>query len=91
MDIQEINRAIIHNGLTNDQLDSVLSAVKFARAQIIKQNRRSLKIGDMVKFTSNRNGITYTGTVKKIAVKFVTVNTAGNSLYRVPANMLEAV
>ena len=33
--------------------------------------------------------ITYSGTVEKIAVKFITVNT-GTGRWRVPANMLEA-
>jgi hypothetical protein len=46
-------------------------------------------LGDTVKFTSNRNGVTYRGTVRKIAIKFVTVDT-GQLLFKVPANMLEA-
>ena len=90
MDVKEINNAIMFGGLNNEQLESVIAAVKFARAQLTQQTRRSLRIGDNVKFTSNRNGVTYTGTVKKIAIKFVTVST-GNSLYKVPANMLETV
>jgi len=90
MDVKEINNAIMFGGLNNEQLESVIAAVKFARAQLTQQTRRSLRIGDNVKFTSNRNGVTYTGTVKKIAIKFVTVGT-GNSLYKVPANMLETV
>lgn len=89
MDIKEINNAIMFGNLTNEQLESVIMSVKFARARLTQQNRRSLKIGDNVKFTSNRNGVTYTGTVKKIAIKFVTVST-GNLLYKVPASMLES-
>ena len=88
MDIKEINNAIMFDGLTNEQLESVIMAVKFARAQIAVKNKRSLCIGDRVKFTSSRNGRTYLGTVEKIAIKYITVNTGG-SLFRVPANMLE--
>jgi hypothetical protein len=54
-----------------------------------KQKTRSFKIGDSVKFTSNRNGLTYIGTVRKVKIKFVLVNTPGG-LFNVPANMLEA-
>jgi hypothetical protein len=89
MDIKAINSAIMFGNLTNDQLSSVIDAVKFARAELTKQNKRSFHIGDSVKFTSNRNGLTYVGTVRKVKIKFVLVNTPGG-LFNVPANMLEA-
>jgi len=63
--------------------------VKYARAQLTKQNKRSFQLGDSVKFTSNRNGVTYTGTVRKVKIKFVLVSTNAG-VYNVPANMLEA-
>jgi hypothetical protein len=88
--IQQVNSAIMCGDFTNDQLTSVIDAVKFARAQLTQRTKRSLMLGDTVKFTSNRNGRTYTGTVRKIAIKFVTVDT-GQLLFKVPANMLEAV
>lgn len=86
--IQEINRAIISGVFTNDDLSSIVDAVKYARAQLTKQKTRAFGIGDSVKFTSNRNGVTYKGTIRKIAIKFVTVDT-GPLLFKVPANMLE--
>jgi hypothetical protein len=89
MDVKDINSAIMFGNLTNDQLSSVIDAVKFARAQLTKQKTRAFNIGDSVKFTSNRNGITYVGTVRKVKIKFVLVNTNGG-LFNVPANMLEA-
>ncbi len=89
MDVKAINSAIMFGNLTNDQLSSVIDAVKFARAQLTKQNTRAFNIGDSVKFTSNRNGMTYVGTVRKVKIKFVLVNTNGG-LFNVPANMLEA-
>jgi 50S ribosomal subunit-associated GTPase HflX len=46
-------------------------------------------LGDTVKFTSNRNGLTYTGTVRKVKIKYILVDTNGG-LFNVPANMLEA-
>ena len=89
MNVKDINSAIMFSNLTNDELSSVIDAVKFARAQMTKQKTRTFKIGDSVKFTSNRNGLTYVGTVRKVKIKFVLVNTPGG-LFNVPANMLEA-
>lgn len=90
MTVTDINRAIMFGNLTNDELNTVATAVKWARAQMTKKNIRSISRGSTVKFTSSRNGQTYTGTVRKIAIKYVTVDT-GQTLFRVPANMLEAV
>ena len=87
--IQEINSAIMFGNLTNDQLTSVVAAVKFARAQLIKQNRRTFTIGAAVKFTNSRTGRTEIGSVTKVMLKNVLVKTA-TAQWRVPANMLEA-
>jgi hypothetical protein len=89
MNIKDINSAIMFGNLTNDELTSVIDAVKFARTQLTKQKTRAFGIGDQVKFTSNRNGLTYVGTVNKVKIKFVLVKTAGG-MFNVPANMLEA-
>lgn len=88
MSIQTVNAEILAGNFTNEQLSSVIDAVKFARARLTEVNKRSLKLGQSVKFTSTKNGMTYNGTVDKIAIKFVTVRT-GQGLWRVPANMLE--
>jgi small-conductance mechanosensitive channel len=88
--IQQINSAIMFGNFTNTELSSIMSAVQFARTQMTKQKIRSFARGDTVKFTSNRNGMVYTGTVEKIAIKYVNVRTPVG-VYRVPANMLEAV
>ena len=87
-EIQQINRAIMFGNFASAELTSIINAVQFARAQLTKQKIRSFMLGDTVKFTSNRNGQTYTGTVRKVAIKYVTVDT-GQTLFRVPASMLE--
>ena len=66
MDIQAITSAIKFGNLSNDDINAVVDAVKYARAQRTKLQTRALRVGDVVKFTSNRNGITYTGTVRKV-------------------------
>jgi hypothetical protein len=88
-DISEINRAIISSNFTNDQLTSINDAVKFARAQIAQKNKYTLTVGTKVKFTNSRTGMTIVGNVRKVAIKFITVD-AGHTLWRVPANMLSA-
>ena len=89
MTVQEIRSALISGAFTNEDLNSIADAIKFARAQLAKQNARTFWNGDTVKFTSNRNGVTYTGTVEKIKLKYALVRTS-NSRFNVPLSMLEA-
>jgi hypothetical protein len=88
MSVQTVNAEILAGNFTNEQLSSVIDAVKFARARLTEQNKRSLRLGGVVKFTSTKSGMTLQGTVDKIAIKFVTVRTP-QGLWKVPANMLE--
>jgi len=90
MNITQINTAILQGNLSNTELSSVIDAVKFARARLTEQSKRSLSIGDNVNFTSNKTGMNITGFVTKIAIKYVTVKTT-QGLWRVPANMLTKI
>jgi len=90
MNIQAINSAIITGNLTNDELVSVIDAVKFARSRLAQTTKYSLRVGDNVNFTSSKTGQNVTGFVTKIAIKYVTVKTA-QGLWRVPANMLTKI
>jgi len=91
MNIMQINTAILQGSLTNNELTSIIDAVKFARARLTEQNKRSLSIGDNVHFTSTKlKGAGVTGVVVKIAIKFVTVKTV-SGMWRVPANMLSKI
>ena len=87
--IQEVNTSIMFSNFTNEQLNSISDAVNYARAQLRATKIRSFTKGDTVKFHSTKRGITVTGTVTKVAIKYVTVKD-GAVLWRVPANMLEA-
>lgn len=88
--LNDIRSTIFAGGFSNAELDEITQVVTFARAQLAKQNTRSFIKGDTVKFTSNRNGQTYQGTVEKVAIKNIIVRT-GVGIYKVPANMLVAV
>ena len=90
MNITQINTAIIQGNLSNTELSSVIDAVKFARARLTEQSKRSLSIGDNVNFTSSKTGQNVTGVVTKIAIKYVTVKTVQGA-WRVPANMLTKI
>lgn len=90
MDIKQVNSAIMFGTWTNTELTSMLDAIKFARAGLQKQVKRSLRIGDNVNFTSTKTGQNITGHVTKIAIKYVTVRTV-NGLWKVPANMLTLI
>ncbi len=90
MNVQQINTALITGSFTNQELMSVIDAVKFARTRLNQQTKSSLRVGDSVEFTSTKTGQTMTGFVTKIAIKYVTVKCLGG-LWRVPANMLSKV
>ena len=90
MNVSQINTEIIQGNFTNDELSSMIDAVKFARGRLAQTTKHSLRIGSAVEFDSTKTGRTMQGTVQKIAIKYVTVSTTAG-LWRVPANMLRAV
>ncbi len=89
MKVQDINYAIISGIYTNDDLNSIADAIKFARAQLTKQQARALRVGDQVRFSSRGN--TYFGTIERLKLKNAFVKVGNFSRYNVPMNMLEAV
>ena len=86
--IQDVNRAIMLQEWTNTELSSMIDAVKWNRARLAKQVKRTIVRGTYVKFTSSRSGQVVTGEVEKVAIKYATVKT-GLGRYKVPMNMLE--
>lgn len=91
MNASQINTAIIQGRWTNDELDGMINAIKFARAQLGQENKRQLRLGARVKWSSAKNPYGEQGTVEKIAIKYVTVKTAAGLRWKVPANMLTVV
>jgi hypothetical protein len=85
--IQDVNSAIMFGSFTNEQLDSIHAAVKYRRAQIGRDTKRSIMMGDVVKFTHPKTGRTHQGSVVKINIKNVKVK-EGFTTWNVPANML---
>jgi ribosomal protein L35AE/L33A len=87
LSIQDVNSAIMFGSFTNEQLESIAAAVKYRRAQVAKENKRSIVLGDVVKFVNPRSGRTHQGNVIKINIKNVTVR-EGFTTWNVPASML---
>jgi hypothetical protein len=87
---QEVRYAIQFSNFSNDELNSLSEAIRYARSELVKDVKRELAVGANVSFTSSRSGKNVTGNVTKIAVKYVTVRTI-EGLWKVPANMLSVV
>jgi hypothetical protein len=90
MNIKDINQAIMFGTWTNDELTSIIDAVKWNRAQLIQATKRRLRLGANVNFTNSITGQNVTGIVTKIATKYITVKVMQGS-WRVPANMLSVI
>jgi hypothetical protein len=89
MDINAVNQAIISGKFTNEQLDSITMAVRYARSQLGRINCRALRVGSSVSWHSSRRQTSMQGRVVKIGRKNVTVDCGTLGQWRVPANMLE--
>ena len=87
--ISDINSAIMHQNWSNEQLNCMAMAIKYAREQLTKRTVWNLELGANVKFVHNRTGRVHVGTVTKINRKKVVVR-EGRIDWTVPANMLEA-
>ena len=88
MNAKQITTALIQGTFTNEELANIIDAVKYARLNLGKATKRSLSVGDKVQFRSAVGMPFKTGTVRKVAIKNIVVDTAYGA-YRVPASMIE--
>jgi hypothetical protein len=86
--INEVNSAIMHGNFTNEQLNSIAAAVKYRRSELVRQQARTLQIGDSVRFASRGN--VFFGIVERMKIKNALVRVGTGSRYNVPMSMLEA-
>ena len=91
MNAAELSRAVINGKFTNDELSQIALAIQFARKNLVRVVKQSLSVNDTVKYRSTKMGREITGTVKKIAIKYVTVDCGVNGQWRVPAQLLTVV
>lgn len=87
-DLRNILVDIRNGDLNNDDLNLIIEAVKFKRAQNGRQAARTLKLGEQVSF-NGRNGVVV-GRLEQIKIKKAIV-VSGQTRWNVPLAMLEAV
>ena len=88
MNLKQVNTAIMQGDWTNDDLNSMIDAVKWRRTQLAKTVKNQLSPGTAVRFNSQKLGGMVSGTLESVKIKFATVNTS-RGRWRVPINMLE--
>jgi len=90
MNVNQIVAEIMSGTLTNDDIEKVAQALKYARAQVGKTIKRQLSPGVSVRFYHPKQNFYIAGTVNRVKQKYVLVDTQGGR-YNVPANLLETV
>jgi len=88
MSVNHIVTELMSGALTNDDIEQVTQALKYARAQVGREVKRQLAPGASVKFYHPKQNFYIAGTVNRIKQKYVLVDTP-KGRYNVPANLLE--
>ena len=76
--------------MNSEELSSIIEAVKLRRNQLHSFDAHSLRIGGRVSF-QGRRGITQKGTVRKIKIKYVLVETDRGQRWNVPGSHLTQI
>ena len=88
MNVNQIVAELMSGSMTNEDIEKVAQALKYARAQVGRQVKRQLSPGVSVKFYHPKQNFYIAGTVNRIKQKYVLVDTP-QGRYNVPANLLE--
>lgn len=88
MSVNHIVTELMSGTLTNDDIEKVAQALKYARAQVGREVKRQLAPGASVRFYHPKQNFYIAGTVNRIKQKYVLVDTP-RGRYNVPANLLE--
>ena len=91
--VEQIRKQIYLGDFTNDDINMIVQACQYARAQLARQNINTIRAGHHVQFRNAKTGRNITGEVLKVGRKFLTVREHGMSWgnWRVPANMVEVI
>jgi len=88
MSVTKINELILSTDLSEADIGLIVEAIKYVRSRNARSNLRTFRVGDAVQFKSSRTNQTVRGTIKKIAIKNIVIDTVQGA-WRVPANMVE--
>ena len=87
MDVRDILVSIRNSDLHNEDLNLIIEAVKFKRAQNARKAANTLKIGEQVTFNGKNGPVV--GRLEQIKIKKAIV-VSGMTRWNVPLAMLEA-
>ena len=76
--------------LNNEELNSVVDALKLRRNQLHYQDAQSFRIGDRVSF-KGRHNVIEKGTIEKIKIKYILVRTDRGQRWNVPGAHLTII
>ena len=88
MSVKQINELILSTDLSEADIGSIVEAIKYVRSRNARSNLRTFRVGDAVQFKSSRTNQIVRGTIKKIAIKNIVIDSPAGA-WRVPANMVE--
>jgi len=84
--VAQITTMLLLGGFSNEDLNKLSESIRYARAQLGKEQIRELRVGQTVTW-SGKHGL-QKGTVSKINIKYVIVTTGPGLSWKVPAAML---
>ena len=76
--------------LNNEELNSVVDALKLRRNQLHYQDAQSFRVGDRVSFKGRHNAIEK-GTIEKVKIKYILVRTDRGQRWNVPGSHLTSI
>ena len=88
MNVNSVAQQIMSGNCTNQDLNVLADAIKFARGRLVRQVANQITRGTQVRFSGK--GRSYQGEVVEIKIKNAIVNTQFGR-YRVPMSMLEVI
>lgn len=84
--VAQITTMLLLGGFSNEDLNKLSETIRYARAQLGKEQIRELRVGQTVTWSGKRGP--QTGKVTKINIKYVLVTTGQGMTWKVPAAML---
>jgi hypothetical protein len=77
--------------MDNDDINKIVRAIQVRRDQLHFQKTKSFNIGDRVEFTSSKTGRVLTGSVSKVKIKYILVETDNGQRWNIPGGMLRPI
>lgn len=88
--LTKLTKSIRAGELTKLEMDALISAINDRQSNTRAAVRATIGLGDSVKFTASKTGVTHTGKIVSVGPKFAKVSTVA-TMWRVPLTMLTLV